>query len=175
MIRLFILIAVTALATACASNGGSSGQSKSSIMSDLQTARLEASGLDARKLMFEKVKWTVGRGDAAIEYEAYYSDDVLRVLEEATKHGATGQSERDYYLNSRGRLFYYTASDEHAKSSGKEKARMRIAFDDRGKMVGAEKSVNGRAGSVSEADAAAVKARLAALHKTADASRRAGK
>jgi hypothetical protein len=92
-------------------------------------------------------------------------------MEDAADYGERGESERGYFLDSEGRLFYYTASDERVKQSGKDKVRMRIAYDESGKVVGSEKSVNGQAAAVSDADLKAVKARLQALRKLADAAR----
>ncbi len=178
MQRLFIVVVFALLAAGCAGSGSKQstskeGESKSSLISDLQTARLEASTLSARKLMFTKVKGPLSKGDNAETYAAYYQGEVLRVLEDQANYGERGESERGYFLDSQGRLFYYTASDERVKPSGKdkpgkEKLRVRIAYDESGKVIGSEKTVNGQPAALSEADLKAIKARLQALRKVAD-------
>ncbi len=174
MARLLIIVVAALLGAGCAGSGGSGskeGESKSSLISDLQSARLEASTLSARKLMFTKVKGPLGKGDSAETYAAYYQGEVLRVMEDAADFGERGGSERDYFLDSQGRLFYYTASDQRVKQSGKDKVRVRIAYDESGKVLGSEKVVNGKPAAVSDADLKAIKARLQALRKVADAAR----
>lgn len=181
MQRLFIVVVFALLAAGCAGGGSKQstskeGESKSSLISDLQTARLEASTLSARKLMFTKVKGPLSKGDNAETYAAYYQGEVLRVLEDQANYGERGESERGYFLDSHGRLFYYTASDERVKPSskdkpGKEKLRVRIAYDESGKVIGSEKTVNGQPAALSEADLKAIKARLQALRKVADGAK----
>jgi hypothetical protein len=176
MSRLLTIVALALLAAGCAGGGDNQsaskeGESKSSLISDLQSARLEASTLSARKLMFTKVKGPLAKGDSAAKYAAYYQGEVLRVMEDAADYGERGESERGYFLDSEGRLFYYTGSDQRAKQSGKDKVRIRIAYDESGKVVGSEKSVNGQPVAVSDADLKAIKARLQALRKLADAAK----
>jgi hypothetical protein len=176
MLRLLTIVALALLAAGCAGGGdkqsaSQQGESKSSLISDLQSARLEASTLSARKLMFTKVKGPLGKGDSAETYAAYYQGEVLRVVEDAADFGERGGSERDYFLDSQGRLFYYTASDQRVKQSGKDKVRVRIAYDESGKILGSEKTVNGKPAAVSDADLKAIRARLQALRKVADAAR----
>ena len=174
MLRLLIIGMAALLGAGCAGSGGSGSkeaESKSSLISDLQSARLQASTLSARKLMFTKVKGPLGKGDSAETYAAYYQGEVLRVMEDAADFGERGGSERDYFLDSQGRLFYYTASDQRVKQSGKDKVRVRIAYDESGKVLGSEKIVNGKPAAVSDADLKAIRARLQALRKVADAAR----
>jgi hypothetical protein len=176
MPRLLIIVVLALLAAGCAGGGdhpssSNQGESKSSLISDLQSARLEASTLSARKLMFTKVKGPLAKGDSAATYAAYYQGEVLRVMEDDASYGERGESERGYFLDSQGRLFYYTASDQRVKQSGKDKVRIRIAYDESGKVVGAEKTVNGQPAAVSDADLKAIKARLQSLRKLADGAR----
>ncbi len=176
MPRLLIIVALALLAAGCAGGGdpqssSKQGESKSSLISDLQSARLEASTLSARKLMFTKVKGPLAKGDSAATYAAYYQGEVLRVMEDDASYGERGESERGYFLDSQGRLFYYTASDQRVKQSGKDQVRMRIAYDENGKVVGVEKTVNGQPAAVSDVDLKAIKARLQSLRKLADAAR----
>jgi hypothetical protein len=174
MFRLLIIVMAALLGAGCAGSGGSGSkedESKSSLISDLQSARLEASTLSARKLMFTKVKGPLGKGDSAETYAAYYQGEVLRLMEDEADLGGRGASERGYFLDSQGRLFYYTASDQRVKQSGKDKVRIRIAYDESGKVLGSEKTVNGQPAAVSDADLKAVRARLQALRKVADAAR----
>jgi hypothetical protein len=174
MFRLLIIGVAVLLGAGCAGSGGSrsnDGESNSSLISDLQSARLEASTLSARKLMFTKVKGPLGKGDSAETYAAYYQGEVLRVLEDAADFGERGSSERGYFLDSQGRLFYYSGSDQRVKQSGKDKVRIRIAYDESGKVLGSEKVVNGQAAAVSDADLKTIKTRLQALRKVADAAR----
>jgi len=186
MQRLLIIFAFAVLAAGCASGGSKQstskdGESKSSLISDLQSARLAASTLSARKLMFTKVKGPFSKGDTAETYAAYYQGEVLRVMEDEADYGERGESERGYFLDSHGRLFYYTASDERLKQAGKDKPskekpakdklKVRIAYDESGKVIGSEKIVNGQLASLSEADLKAIKARLQALRKVADAAK----
>ncbi len=176
MSRLFTILAFALLAAGCAGGGdkqsaSKQGESKSGLISDLQSARLEASTLSARKLMFTKVKGPLAKGDSAATYAAYYQGEVLRVMEDEAKYGNRGESESGYFLDSQGRLFYYTASDQRLKQSGKDKVRVRIAYDESGKVVASEKTVNGQPATVSETDLKAIKARLQALRKLADAAK----
>jgi len=176
MYRLFTIVVLVLLAAGCAGGGDNRSESKqdeskSSLISSLQSARLEASTLSARKLMFTKVKGPLAKGDSAATYAAYYQGEVLRVMEDDADYGERGGSERGYFLDSQGRLFYYTASDLRVKQSGKDKLRIRIAYDDSGKVIGSEKTVNGQPVAVSDADLKAVKTRLQALRKLADAAR----
>jgi hypothetical protein len=176
MYRLLVMGVLVLLAAGCAGGGESKSaskqdESKSSLISSLQSARLEASTLSARKLMFTKVKGPLAKGDSAAKYAAYYQGEVLRVMEDEADYGERGGSERGYFLDSQGRLFYYTASDLRAKQSRKDKLRIRVAYDESGKMVGSEKTVNGQPVAVSDADLKAIKTRLQALRKLADAAR----
>jgi hypothetical protein len=181
MQRLLIVVVSAVLAAGCASGGSKQstskeGESKSSLISDLQGARLEASTLSARKLMFTKVKGPLSKGDSAETYAAYYQGEVLRVIEDQANYGERGESERGYFLDSQGRLFYYTGRDERVKQSGKdkpstEKLRVRVAYDETGKVIGSEKTVNGQPANLSEADLKAIRARLQALRKVADAAK----
>ena len=178
MTRLLGIVFLAALAAGCSSTGGGQsaskeGESKSSMISDLQSARLSASTVSARKLMYSKVEGTLTKGNTAAKYKAYYSDDVLRIVEEVSKHGDSGESDKGYFLDSESRLFYYVASDERVKGSGKDKVKIRIAYDETGKVVGSEKSVNGEPVKVSEAELKSVKVRLDSLRKAAGASRKA--
>jgi hypothetical protein len=180
MTRILAIVAVTAILAGCAGSGGSQstskeGESKSSMISDVQSARIEASTLSARKLMFTKVKGSAVKGDAAAEYEAFYQGDVLRILEEEIDYGDRGESEKDYFLDSQGRLFYYTASDERVKEGAKDKVKIRIAYDETGNVLGSEKTVNGQPAKLSDTELKAVKARLGTLRKTADAAKVAAK
>jgi hypothetical protein len=179
MARLLATAVFAAILAGCAGGGSQSGpkegESKSSMISDVQSARIEASTLSARKLMFTKVKGSTVKGDTKAEYQAFYQDDVLRILEEEIEYGERGESEKGYFLDSQGMLFYYTASDERAKQAGKDKVRIRIAYDESGNVLGSEKTVNGQPATVSEAELKAVKARLGTLRKTADATRLAKK
>lgn len=177
MIRLLGMVFLAALAAGCSSTGGGQsgskeGESKSSMMSDLQSARLSASTLSARKLLYKKVEGMLTKGDTAASYKAYYSDDVLRLVEEMSNHGDFGESDKGYFLDSESRLFYYAASDQRVKDAGKEKVKIRIAYDQSGKVIGSEKTVNGEPAKLSEAEIKTVKVRLDALRKAADASRK---
>ena len=176
MLRLLTIVAIAALTAGCAGDGGKpsaskEGESKSSMISDVQSARIEASTLSARKLMFTKVKGSIGKGDSAAQYAAYYQGDVLRIMQDEAEYGDRGESEKDYFFDSQGRLFYYTALDERVKQSGKDKVKVRIAYDDSGKVVGSEKTVNGQPATLSETELKGIKARLLALRKTADAAK----
>jgi hypothetical protein len=178
MLRLVIIGILALLVAGCAGTGdkpsaSKEGESKSSLVSDLQSARLEASTLSARKLMFTKVKGPLSKGDSAATYAAYYQGEVLRVIEDEASYGERGESERGYFLDSQGRLFYYTGFDERSKQTGKdkEKVRVRIAYDESGRVVGSEKIVNGQAATLTAADLKAIRARLQALRKLADAAR----
>jgi len=176
MHRLHIIFVIALLVAGCAGSGNDQSaskqdESKSKLISTLQSARLEASTLSARKLMFTKVKGPLAKGDSAATYAAYYQGEVLRVMEDDADYGERGESERGYFLDSQGRLFYYTASDLRVKQSGKDKLRIRIAYDDSGKVVGSEKTVNGQPVAVSDADLKAIKTRLQALRKLTDAAR----
>ena len=180
MIRTLIIAALAVLVTGCAGSGSeksasSQGESKSSIISDLQSARIEAATLSARKLLFTKVKGTVGGGRGSARYEAFYYRDGLRLMEETVDLAERGQSERDYFLDSHGHLFYYSTLDLLVKQSGKDKIRMRIAYDENGRVVGAEKSINGEPVKLSEAEMKPVKPRLQALRKAAEAIKVSGK
>jgi hypothetical protein len=177
MARLFGIVFLAVLAAGCSSSGGGQsaakeGESKSSMISDLQSARLSASTVSARKLMYKKVEGDLTKGKTATRYKAYYSDDVLRIVEEMSNHGDLGESDKGYFLDGESRLFYYVASDERVKDSGKQKVKIRIAYDETGKVVGSEKTVNGEPVKVSEVDLKSVKARLDVLRKAADASRK---
>jgi hypothetical protein len=177
MTRLLGIVFLVALAAGCSStgagqSGSKEGESKSSMISDLQSARLSASTLSARKLLYKKVEGMLAKGDTPARYKAYYSDDVLRIVEEVSSYGDFGESDKGYFLDAASRLFYYVASDERVKDSGKEKVKIRIAYDDSGKVVGSEKTVNGQPGKLSEAELKSVKARLDALRKAADSSRK---
>lgn len=178
MVRL-LAIAILAGLAGCAGSGSESaseeGDSRSSIISDVQSARIAASTLSARKLMFTKVAGSTAKGDTKAGYEAFYQGEVLRILEEEIDYGERGESERDYFLDSEGRLFYYAASDERARQGAKDKVRMRIAYDESGNVVGSDKTVNGQPATVTDAEISAVKARLGTLRRTANAARLAKK
>jgi hypothetical protein len=180
--RLTLTIAMlAALATGCAGNAGKPSvqskegskqdESKSSVISDLQSARLSASTLSARKLMYKKVEGILAKGQPA-KYKAYYSGEVLRIVQEESNHGDYGESEKEYFLDAEGRLFYYAASDERAKQSAKEKVKTRVAYDASGRVVGSEKTVNGQPAKLPEAEIKAIRSRLDTLRKAADASRK---
>ena len=179
MIRLLASAVFAAILAGCAGGGSQSaskeGESKSSMISDVQSARIEASTLSARKLMFTKVEGSAVKGDTKAEYEAFYQGEVLRILKEELEYGERGESEKDYFFDGEGRLFYYPASDERAKQAGKDKVRIRVTYDEGGNVIGSEKTVNGQPATVSDAELKAVKARLGALRKTADAARPAKK
>lgn len=179
MIRLLAIVALAAILAGCAGSGSKSesqeGGSKSSLISDVQSARIQASTLSARKLMFTKVEGSGAKGETKAGYRAFYQGDVLRILEEQIDSGARGESEKGYFLDSQGRLFYYTASDKRARQAGKDKVRIRVAYDESGNAIGSEKTVNGESAPVSDAEFKAVKARLASLRKTADAAKLAKK
>ena len=107
MPRLFMIVAFAVLAAGCGGSGDNKSASKqsesnSSLISDLQSARLEASTLSARKLMFTKVKGPLAKGDSAATYAAYYQGEVLRVLEDQARYGERGESESGYFLDSQG-------------------------------------------------------------------------
>ena len=171
-----LLVLMFGLLAGCAGGGSDRSASKddesSSLISDLQGARLEATTISARKLIFDKVTGTVGKGATEIHYSAYYKGDVPRLVEETADYGASGESESGYFLDSHGRFFYYTASHERRKQSNEQTIRVRIAFDESGNVVGSEKSVNGEAASVSDREVRVVKSRLRALIKAADASKK---
>ena len=179
--RLTLTIAMlAALAAGCAGSqtkpsqakeGAKEGESKSSMISDLQGARLSASTLSARKLMYKKVEGILAKGQPA-KYKAYYSGEVLRIVQEDSDLGDYGESEKEYFLDAEGRLFYYVASDERAKQSAKQKVKTRVAYDASGRVVGSEKTVNGQPAKLPEAEIKAIKARLDLLRKAADASRK---
>jgi hypothetical protein len=175
--KLTLIIAMlAALAGGCASNAGNSssakqGESKSSGISDLKDARLSASTLSARKLMYKKVEGIFAQGQPA-KYKAYYSGEVLRIVLEEFDLGDYGESEKEYFLDAEGRLFYYVASDERAKQSAKEKVKTRIAYNASGQVVDSEKIVNGQPGKPSAAEMKAVRSRFDALRKAANASRK---
>lgn len=175
--KLTLIIAMlAALAGGCASNAGNpssakQGESKSSGVSDLKGARLSASTLSARKLMYKKVEGILAQGQPA-KYKAYYSGEVLRIVQEQFDLGDYGGSEKEYFLDAEGRLFYYVASDERAKQSAKEHVKTRIAYNANGQVVGSEKIVNGQPGKLSTAEMKAVKSRFDALRKAATASRK---
>jgi hypothetical protein len=175
--RLTLSIAMlAALAGGCASNAGNPStakedESKSSVISDLQGARLSASTLSARKLVYKKVEGILTKGQPA-RYKAYYSGEVLRIVQEESDLGDYGGSEKEYFLDAEGRLFYYAASDERTKKSAKEKVKTRIAYDASGRVVGSEKIVNGQPAKLPEAEVKAIRSRLDALRKAANASRK---
>jgi hypothetical protein len=174
--KLTLIIAMlAALAGGCASNAGNpssakQGESKSSGISDLKDARLSASTLSARKLMYKKVEGIFAQGQPA-KYKAYYSGEVLRIVLEEFDLGDYGESEKEYFLDAEGRLFYYVASDERAKPA-KEHVKTRIAYNANGQVVGSEKIVNGQPGKLSTAEMKAVRSRFDALRKAATASRK---
>ena len=172
--KVTLTIVMLAALAGCASNGSN----PSSGVSDLQDARLSASTLTARKLMYKKVEGTFTKGQPA-KYKAYYSGEVLRVVQEESVLGDYGESEKEYFLDAEGRLFYYVASDERPKQSAKEpkqsaqeKVKTRIAYNASGQVVESERLINGQPGKLSAAEIKAVKARFDALRKAADASKK---
>lgn len=179
MTRLLVVSILAALLAGCASGGSNQSGSKEGesqgVISDLQSARMSASTLSARKFLFTKVKGTFGRGDAATKFEAFYHDEVLRLVAEEADHGDRGNSERAFFIDAQGHLYYYTGSEQRAKKGGKDKMRTRIAFDEHGKVVGSEKTLNGQDVAVSDAEVKGVTARLEALRRVAAATKTAAK
>jgi hypothetical protein len=175
--KVTLIIVMLAALAGCASNGSNpsssakQGESKSSGISDLRDARLSATTLTARKLMYKKVEGMFSKGQPA-KYKAYYSGEVLRIVQEESALGDYGESEKEYFLDAEGRLFYYVASDDRTKQSAKEKVKTRIAYNASGQVVESERLVNGQPGKLSAAEIKAVKTRFDALRKAADASKK---
>jgi hypothetical protein len=175
--KVTLTIVMLAALAGCASNGSNSSSSakqndsKSSGVSDLSDARLSATTLTARKLMYKKVEGMYTKGQPA-KYRAYYSGEVLRIVQEESSLGEYGESEKEYFLDAEGRLFYYVASDQRTKQSAKEKVKTRIAYNTSGQVVESERLVNGQPGKLSATEMKAIKARFDALRKAADASRK---
>ena len=140
----------------------------------LAAAEGVVAGMRARLGAMTRVDAALAQGDAASDFSAYYEDGELRVITESLDQGDYGQTEEEYFLADGG-VVYWTARGVRARAGAPgtvDSVRWRVALDGTGRVVAAEKLVNGEPAPLEDSRAETIVRHARDLERAAAALQR---
>jgi hypothetical protein len=180
---LLIAAAALSLVAAAAGRGARSGGARRVakptrtvvVVKSLEQGRQYGAQTTRQKPAFDRLDGTLESKAGKARVAAFREGGALRLLEESIDAGERG-SARNLYCVQDGRLVYYESLTIRVRDVGRDLRPARdevvlaLAYDEQGRRVGAEKTVNREAVPLEPAEEAAVLRRFQALAGKAQAA-----
>ncbi len=146
---------------------------------DLDGGRQYSQIVDRQRPALDRMDGTVTSGDTEARVAAFLESGELRLIEEQARYGEPGGTGRNRYYVHDDRLVYFESLRIRPRDVGadrlpaRDEVITRLAFDEDGQRVGAEKTVNRQSVPLALADEVGIRKRFQALANVVARSRAA--
>lgn len=146
---------------------------------DLDGGRQYSQIVDRQRPALDRMDGTVTSGDTQARVAAFLESGELRLIDEQARYGEPGGTGRNRYYVHDGQLVYFESLRIRPRDVGadrlpaRDEVITRLAFDEDGQRVGAEKTVNRQVVPLAPTDEAGIRSRFEALANVVARSRAA--